>query len=55
MVLFTLLLSALIVCTIFAAIFLITGGAAFIVVFGDVIVFALLVWWIVRYVYNHRK
>ena len=55
MILFTLLLTAFIVFTIFAAFFLITGGAAFIVVFGDVIVFALLVWWIARYVYNHRK
>lgn len=54
MILFTSLLMALLVCTIFAAIFLITGSVAFIVVFGDVIVFGLLVWLIVRYVKNHK-
>ena len=55
MVLFTSLLMALIVCTIFAAVFLITGSVAFIVVFGDVLVFVLLVWLIVKYVKDHRK
>ena len=55
MVLFTSLLVTLIVCTIFAAIFLITGSAAFIVVFGDVLVFGLIVWLIIKYVKKHRK
>jgi hypothetical protein len=55
MVLFTGLLVTLFVCAIFAAMFLITGGAAFIVVFGDVLVFGLLVWLIVKYVKKHRK
>lgn len=55
MVLFTSLLIALIVCTIFAAIFLITGSVAFLVVFGDVIVFGLLIWLIVKLVRKHRK
>ena len=55
MVLFTSLLVALIVCTIFAAIFLITGSVAFLVVFGDVIVFGLLVWLIAKYIRKHRK
>ena len=55
MVLFTSLLVTLIACTIFAAIFLITGSAAFIVVFGDVLVFGLIVWLIIKYVKKHRK
>lgn len=55
MVLFTSLLVALIVCTIFAAMFLITGSVAFIVVFGDVLVFGLIVWLIIRGVKNHKK
>ena len=55
MVLFTSLLVALIVCTIFAAIFLITGSVAFLVVFGDVIVFGLLVWLIVKLVRKRKK
>ena len=55
MVLFTSLLVTLIVCTIFAAIFLITGSVAFIVVFGDVIVCGLLIWLIVKGVKNRRK
>lgn len=55
MVLFTSLLVALIVFAIFAVIFLITESVAFIVVFGDVIVFGLIVWWIVKYVKNHRR
>ena len=55
MILFTCLLIALLVCAIFAAIFLITGSAAFIVVFGDVIVFGLIMWWIIKYVKEHRK
>ena len=55
MVLFTSLLVTLIVCTIFVAIFLITGSAAFLVVFGDVIVFGLLVWLIVKLVKKCKK
>lgn len=55
MILFTTLLIAFIVCTIFAAIFLITGSMAFVVVFGDVIVFVLLVWLIIKGINNHRK
>lgn len=55
MVLFTSLLIALIVCTIYAAIFLITGSVAFLVVFGDVIIFGLLVWLIIKLVGKRRK
>ena len=55
MVLFTSLLVALIVSTIFAVIFLLTGSVAFVVVFGDVLVFGLIVWLIVRYVRKHKK
>lgn len=55
MILFTSLLVALIVCTLFAAMFLITGSVAFIVVFGDVLVFVLLVWLIVKGVKNRKK
>jgi len=55
MVLFTSLLVSLIVCVIFAAMFLITGSVALIVIFGDVLVFALLVWLIVKYVGKHKK
>lgn len=55
MILFTGLLVTLLVCIIFAVAFLITGGAAFIVVFGDVLVFGLLIWLIVRYVRKHKK
>lgn len=54
MVLFTSLLITLFVCAVFVAIFLITGSAAFIVVFGDVIVFGLLVWLIVKQVMKHK-
>ena len=54
MVLFTSLLITLFVCAIFAVIFLITGSAAFIVVFGDAIVFGLLVWLIVKQVMKHK-
>ena len=54
MVLFTSLLITLFVCAIFAVIFLITGSAAFIVVFGDVIVFGLLVWLIIKQVMKHK-
>lgn len=54
MVLFTSLLITLFVCAIFAAIFLITGSAAFIVVFGDAIVFGLLVWLIIKQVMKHK-
>jgi hypothetical protein len=55
MILFTTLLITFIVCTIFAAIFLITGSMAFVVAFGDVIIFALLVWLIIKGINNHRK
>ena len=55
MVLFTTLLVTLFVCAIFAVMFLITESIAFIVVFGDVLVFGLLVWSIIKYVKNHKK
>lgn len=55
MVLFTSLLVTLIVCTIFAAMFLITGSVAFIVVFGDVIIFGLLLWLIIKGINKRRK
>lgn len=50
MVLFLSLLIALMVSGIFVSIFLVMGGAAFIAVFGDVIIFGLLVWLIVKLV-----
>lgn len=55
MVLFTSLLVMLLVLAIFVTIFLITGSVAFLVVFGDVIVCGLLIWWIVKLVKKHRK
>ena len=55
MILFTSLLVTLIVCTIFAATFLITGSVAFVVVFGDALVFGLLVWLIIKGARNHKK
>jgi hypothetical protein len=55
MVLFTSLLATLLVVAIFALIFLITGSLAFVVVFGDVLVFGLIVWWIIKYVKKHKK
>lgn len=55
MVLFTCLLATLIVGIIFATIFLITGSLAFVVVFGDVLVFGLLVWLIAKGVANRKK
>lgn len=55
MVLFTGLLITLIVCAFLAAVFLVTGSVAFIAVFGDVIVFGLIVWFIVKFVRKHWK
>lgn len=55
MVLFTILLVTLIAIAFFAAIFLFTGSVAFVVVFGDVIVFSLIIWWIIKMVRKHKK
>jgi hypothetical protein len=48
MITFTVLLIAALVLVIISAIALLLGGAGFILVFGDVIAFALIVWAIVR-------
>ena len=55
MMLFFKILMTLVACIIYVVAFLITGSAAFIVVFGDVLVFALIVWLIIRFVKKRRK
>lgn len=55
MILFTALTLAALIFTIIAIILLITGGAAFTVVFGDLIVCVLLIALLIRFVFKKEK
>ena len=48
MIFFTILLSVLIAIAVVAAILAIVGAGSFVLAFGDIIVFALIVWLIVK-------
>lgn len=54
MILFTGLSIALLVCAVVAALFAVVGGGAFILVFGDVIVFGLLVMLLIK-IFGKKK
>lgn len=55
MILFTIFVIALIIAAVIGAVALITGGAAFIAVFGDVIIFGLIIGLLVRLLFKRRK
>lgn len=55
MILFTIFIMTLIILAIITAIIVGTGCAAFIVVFGDVIVFDLLIVFIVKHIKKRKK
>lgn len=55
MILFLILLLILVILTVFSVFILSVGGAAFIVVFGDVIVCAAIIIWIMKRVFGKKK
>ena len=55
MILFTILLFALVIVAVTTLIPILIGGAGFIIVFGDVIVCALFIIWIVKRLIKKRK
>lgn len=54
MIIFTILAIALLAALVVAAIALLLGGTGFIIVFGDLLVFGLIVWLLIR-VFKRRK
>lgn len=55
MILFTIFMITLIVAAVICAISLITGGVAFIAVFGDVLIFGLIIGLLVRWLFKKKK
>ena len=55
MILFTILLLTLVLLTVFTVAVVSAGGAIFIVLFGDVIVCALIIIWIMKRLITKRK
>lgn len=55
MIILTLLAITLVILLIFAATLITVGGAAFIIVFADVIVCAFIIAWIIKHLINRRK
>lgn len=55
MILSTILLLTMIVLMVIGVTFLVTGGAAFIIVFGDVIVCMIFIGWIIKCLFKRRK
>lgn len=55
MILSTILLLTIIVLAVVGVTFLVTGGAAFIVIFGDVIVCMIFIGWIIKCLFKRRK
>lgn len=55
MILFIMLVLTLFILTVFTVVAVSIGGAAFIIVFGDVIICVLLIVWLLRYLTRRRR
>ena len=55
MILFTILLTTLLILMVFTLLAIGAGGAAFIIVFGDVIVCMALIVWIIKHLFGRKK
>lgn len=55
MILFTILLGVFILLMVITVVAFIAGGAAFVIVFGDVIVCILLIGWILKHLIKRKK
>ena len=55
MILFTILLTRLLILMVFTILAIGAGGAAFIIVFGDVIVCMALIVWIIKHLFGRKK
>ena len=55
MILFTILLTTLLILMVFTILAIGAGGAAFIIVFGDVIVCMALIVWIITHLFGRKK
>ena len=55
MILFTILLTTLLILMVFTILAIGAGGAAFIIVFGDVIVCMALIDWIIKHLFGRKK